>query len=250
VKTTSKSLRFPPVARLTPFVDLEAHSHDIDMFVRRRWRGAVGTAAVTLPLAVGILVVSYKLMLFSIVLSALPLIAAADAIRLRKSVGRDGSVRFSQTPQGIVVAIRRSPTSRQPITEDATVPYEGMVARVTPDLVVVAGQRRSWLVPASAEQARAMGRNLASAGVQVFYERGGIVAIAAFLGGALVYRALTVVTTGLVVGALANLALALTHHGGSYVLAAALTGGALVSATLAAILQSLLTPSGQRDGAP
>jgi len=214
-------------------VKLDADARLVDAVIRKRWRAAFGVALVMVPIATAVLVVEYRLMLIAFILLALPVIAVADAVRLRRQVSVGGWIGLELTPAAAIVRVAN---------EEASLPYAGMIARVTPDLVVVASGRRAWLVPATAADARRAGEKLAASGATVHYERGGIATVGAFLAGALLSRLLRVAAVGCVLGAIANVGLAATAHGGSYLLGVALLGAALVSLTAAAVLGRLLRP--------
>ena len=186
---------------------LEADARLLDAVVRKRWRAAFGVALVMVPIAAALLVVEYRLMLIAIILLALPVIAVADAVRLRRQGSAGGWIGLELTPAAAIVRVP---------DEEASLPYAGMVARVMPDLVVVASGRRAWLVPATATDARRAGEKLAASGATVHYERGGIATVGAFLAGALLLQLLRVAAAGCVVVAIANVGLAATGHGGLY----------------------------------
>ena len=216
---------------------LEADARLVDEVVRKRWRSALGVAAITVPLAGGILIVEYRLALLAVILLALPAIAAAEGIRLRRQVGPDGRIDLKLGAGGAVARVHRSLGA----PEEAVLPYVGMVARVMPDLVVVAVGTRAWLVPATPADATLAGHELAAHGVTVHRERGGVVPIGALLTGALLSKVLKVVAGVCVTAAFANIGLAALHRGGSYVLGGALMGGALLLLTLAAIIDALVS---------
>lgn len=211
-------------------VEIVADARSVAEFVHRRQRGLVATAIATAPPAALILIADYRFMIFAIILLALPLIAAADLVRLRRTVGAGGTIALRCATDAVEL---------RSIHERVAYAPNEVVARVTPDMIVVAAKARMWVVPASREAANGAGVALRRAGAKVAFERGGIATLAVFFGMVVLDLALGVVATGLFIGGFANVILAATHRGGSWVLGAELLTSTLAVFTIAAVLRFL-----------
>jgi len=228
-------------------VSLEAETACGQAFVRKALGSFVSMSLLTVPVGVAILIVDYRLILLSILVFACPLLAIADALRVRRLFADGGSVRLSCGADAAAIAVRQFAASaggaRAPVTEELTLPYPQIVARVTPDRVVVTAgpptlaRVRVFVIPGAPDATREVGELLRARGARVAFERGGAMVIAALLGGALLQRFLVVGATGCVLGAFANIGLAASGSGGSYRLGGALLGAALVLLTLASVLR-------------
>jgi len=205
-------------------------------FARARVREARLVAAVSIPIAVTIVVIDYRLMLLSFVAIAPLLVAIVEAVRAREVV-RGGHIRIEARSFGLSISTA---------SEHVTVPREQIAAvRVTPDAMVIAHAMsptriRLWTIPGDRASTTPLASDLERLGARVSFERGLVAVLIGVLVGVLVYRGLLVVGTALVLGALVNIVLALTGRPGSVPLGLALLGGALAVMVIAALVKGLL----------
>jgi len=96
---------------------------------------------------------------------------------------------------------------------------------------------RRWEVPGHPQAVQAFGDALRARGMTVAPEVG-LGTLAGFLAGVMVAKVLAVVAAGLVLGAIANVVLALTGKGGSLLLGFALLGGALACMVVVALFRT------------
>lgn len=225
--------------------------------LRCGWRNVGVLAACALPVAVGILVVEYRLMLFSIILVAVPLIAFLDTWTVHRAARgfRASSVAWNEV--GVTLrgteemrilpfqerreSPRPSGTLIAPVGVDPSQPGLALV-RVRPDaiLLIEALPSRKWrsvAVPASGATAGALADYARSRGVPVQMEKPVSLALAALLAGALLSIGAGKVAAVLVIGGLANTILYFAGRSGSLPLAGALFAGALVLLVVKALLR-------------
>lgn len=221
---------------------LSADEVAVAAFARTRAREARLVAAVAIPIAVTIVAIDYRLMLFSFVALAPMLIAIVEVVRARE-VARGGHVRVEARPDGLSISTASGRVA---------VPREQIAAvRVTPDAMIIAHAMgptnfRLWTIPGDRAATTPLANDLQRLGVRVSFERGLIAVVIGVLVGVLVFRGLLVISTALVIGALANIVLALTGRSGSIALGLALLGGALAAMVVAALIKGLIAAGTER----
>ena len=235
---------------------IAADSAALETYVLQKTRAAKLAAIVVVPLIVAILAVEYRVMILC-VLFLLPVIIPWSFARgARKQVARGGAIGIDCEESGLAIAIERPSVDGTSYRNSATrsevirVPWASLPTAVVhptpPTALVVVVQEgptkfRRWIVPGPLEDVRAVASVLAGHGAKISEE-----ATLAKLGGvfaaAVMWKVLGVVAFGCVAGALANLGLAATGHGGSYLIGVLLLTGALAALTVAALLRQWFLP--------
>ena len=218
---------------------LSADEATVTAFARARSREMRLVAAVSLPIAVIIVCIDYRLMLLSFIALAPLLVSIVETTRASE-VARNGRIRLELRVNEVLVATDR---------EQVSIPHGQIPAvRVTPDAMIVAHAMipsgfRLWTIPGPRDVITPIANELARQGVRVNIERGLVTAIIGILVGVLVYRGLLVVGSVLVLAALANIGLVLSGRGGSIAMGLALLAGAFAVMVIAALIKGLLRGS-------
>lgn len=214
-------------------MELRADVATIEEYAARVRRGATGVGVIAGTIALGILVLDYRLMLLAFLVLAAPIVAFAEVVHLRRTA-KAGGARLELTSTTVVV---ETGERRFELAPDV------VVARAKPEALIVSfplGENRWQMVVLPGEPTRieAAGRALTGAGAKVVEEHGSAWFVVVILLGVLVMKAFAVTAGVLVTVAIANLGLLALGRGGSLTTAGAMLGGALVLLTGAALLRT------------
>jgi hypothetical protein len=242
--------------------ELAADPETTRRFIRARWRAFAISSAVAVPLFVGLMVIENRAFILYLLLLLYPLFAFVGLMRVKGRVGSGGAIGIALVEEGARLTIVRGAGARSSAYRDAhpagaevvMIPYAEIAARIGSDSVHLAHARGAapgrlpayelYVIPCPAAEGARLGEALASRGVRVHFEQG------SRLVGPIVTILFRVtarfVTPVLVLGALANVALAATGNGGSWLLGGILFAAAFALLLVTAILRALFDPASTR----